>query len=607
MSMPDLTRCLADLEREPSYDSYVAVANALDNMNTEESGLPVSRIAVLRNFTFEPLLAVIKSEIARMGFFPSIYVGGYDSVAVDTMNPDSGFYRFKPDFVIIAQWLEELSPQLMTRFLSLDADKIAAETQRVLDTVTDIIGSVRRHCKAPILINNFPIPDYAAFGALDAQAEGMQINTLRRLNMELLRRAKEISDVYMVDYAYLMSRLGYQNGFDERYWHMGKAPISRHAVLPFGLEYSRFIRALCGKAHKCLILDCDNTLWGGIVGEEGIEKIRLGPAYPGSCYRAFQREILNLHDKGVILALCSKNNEEDVLEVLRRHPYMLLREEVFSTWQINWDDKATNIRRIVKELNIGMDSVVFADESEYEIGLVKSQIPEITVLKLPAEPSRFRAELSKMGYFDSLSFSKEDRYRNKMYRDEAKRKQILTKACSMIDYLKQLQISVHIGRPDPFHIPRAAQLTQKTNQFNLTAKRYTESDIATFAGDPRWDVLCLRLKDKISDMGLVGVAILKYDGAIAEIDTLLMSCRALGRGAEDALYAYIINQVQSKGFKTLRGRYIPTPKNRQVSDFYSRRGFACVAKKGEEAQWELALKGLVYEAPKWINIESERG
>lgn len=605
MNNVDLAQCLAHIEQNPSYNSYCVTANILDNMTAEDSGLTPMRVAVLRNFTFEPLLVIFKSEIALMGFFPCIYVGDYDTIMPDVMKPDSDFYRFKPDFVILAQWLEILAPQLVTRFLSLSDDDVTMETQRVLDTIMDVVGCIRKHCKAPILLNNFPMPDYVTLGILDAQSDGMQINTLRRLNQELLHRTREFSNVYIVDYAYLMARIGYQNGFDERYWHIGKAPISRHALLSFGLEYIRFLRVLSGKVYKCLILDCDNTLWGGIVGEEGLDGIKLGPAYPGLCYMAFQREILNLHDRGVILALCSKNNEEDVLDVLRNHPHMLLREEHLSTWQINWDDKATNIRRIVEELNIGMDSVIFVDESEYEIGLVKSQIPEITVLQLPQEPSRFRTEISKKGYFDSLAFSQEDRHRNKMYRNEAKRRQISSKASSIEDYLAQLQIHVQIGVPDSFHTPRVAQLTQKTNQFNLTTKRYTEGDIIGFLKDSGWDVWYLKLKDNISDMGVVGVAIVKYHGLITEIDSLLLSCRAIGRGVEDALLAHIVTQAQSKGFDTLRGSYIPTRKNRQVSNFYEHRGFTCIATKDKESEWELNLKGLVCNAPDWIVVEHD--
>jgi len=603
MSGDALIQSIRQLGPMPSYGAYNATANIIDRMTVEESGLPPLRLGILRNFTIEPLLPILKSEIARMGFFPCMTVGGYDAIATEVLDSESAFFHSQPDIIIIAQWLEAIAPAFVTRFVSFSEQALGAEVQRIVNAHVALVRAVRQRSNVPILLNNFPFPDYPAMGILDAQQEHLQTHTMLHLHQELLRHVRQVSDVYIVDYAHLMARTGTQQGYSERHWHIGKMPFSRHALASFGMEYVRFVRALKGKSFKCLILDCDNTLWGGVVGEEGINGIALGPTYPGSCYLSFQREVLNLHDRGVVLALCSKNNERDVLEVFERHPHTVLRAEHFATWQINWDDKAMNIRRIVEQLGIGMDSVVFADDSAHEIGLVQSQIPEITVLQLPPEASQLRSALCARGYFDALSFSDEDRVRNRMYRDEAQRKQLSASASSVEEYLTTLDIRVRIGRADAFHIPRVAQLTQKTNQFNLTTKRYTEGDIARWTNDAQCDVLYTQLRDKIADMGIVGVAIVRYADAVADIDTLLMSCRALGRGVEDVLLAYVVDRARANGCTTVCGQYIPTSKNVQVADFYAHHQFV---RRGNESDgpWELDVAHATCATPKWMTVDA---
>ncbi|MBL7091680.1 HAD family hydrolase, partial [Acidovorax sp.] len=567
MSKQDFDETLRRLANELTYSAYTATANALEEVTSEASHLPPLRVAILRNFTIEPMIPVIKGEIALAGFYPVIYLGDYDAIARDVLDPGSALYAFQPDFVIVAQWLETLAPTLVTRFLSLSPEQVNTEVERVLVTVNEIVTALRRHSKTPILVNNFPLPLYPTLGILDAQSENHQTHTILKLNLELLRRVRESRDVYLVDYMSLMARIGSVQGVDERYWQIGRAPIGRHALLPFGQEYGKFFRALHGKARKCLVLDCDNTLWGGVVGEDGLGGIQLGTAYPGSCYQAFQREILNLHDRGVILALCSRNNEADVLEVLRTHPEMVLREEHFATWQINWDDKVTNLMRIAQDLNIGLDSLVFVDDSQFECDFVRERLPQVTVLELSSDPSTFRAKLSAGGYFDALTFSPEDRKRTRMYRDEVQRKELYVSASSLEEYLAKLEMVAEISLADEMTIPRISQLTQKTNQFNLTTRRYSEGDIQAFVESPGADVFYLNLRDRISEMGLIGVAIVKYNGEQAEIDTFLLSCRAIGRGVEEALLAHVLNSAKSKGCSSVVGRYLITKKNGQVADF----------------------------------------
>ena len=602
MSNEELNNSLRRLNKECTYNAYSVVAGALDRISLDESQLPSFKVAVLRNFTFEPLLPVIKGEIARCGFYPDIYMGPFDAIAQDAFDSQSPLYQFNPDMIIIAQWIDATTPSLTTEFMSLSDDQRREEVKRVVDTTSDIICALRKNCSAPILVNNFQLPLGVTLGILDAQSENYQTNTILKLNSQMLQIVRQSSDVYIVDYMRLMAGIGQEQGADERYWHMGRAPIGRNALVPFGREYGKFISALNGKTRKCLVLDCDNILWGGVIGEDGMQGIKLGTNYPGSCYQSLQKEILNLHDRGVILALCSKNNEHDVLEVLRNHPAMILKEKHFSTWQINWDDKATNIIKIADQLNIGLDSMIFVDDSEFECELVRERLSQVSVLQFSSEPSTFKSRLNSEATFDSLTLSEEDHKRNQMYRDQRKRKVLYEATGSLEDYFEKLDMDAEIGLADETSIQRIAQLTQKTNQFNLTTKRYTEGDINTFAKDSAVDVFYVSLRDRISDMGLIGVGILKYNGKKAEIDTFLLSCRIIGRGIEDAVLSYVLNAAKARGCSQVSGKFIKTKKNGQVVDFYKKNGFRAVSHAPDENEWVISLESQILSGPKWIKI-----
>lgn len=603
MHAQGLSGALAHLEIDPSYRSYMIVANELDKSAPADEGFPVVRVALLRNFTIDPLVPVLKGEIARAGLYPKLYLGDYDTIAMDAFRPDSALYRFEPDFILIAQWLEMLAPALTARFLSLSLNQLEDEIERVLATCEEIVTALRKCSKASILLNNFPLPSYPALGILDSQRESCQTHSILKLNLELLRRSRQWRDTYLVDYMSVMARVGSAEGIDERNWQISRAPVGRSLLTPLGREYGKFFRALRGKSRKCLVLDCDNVLWGGIVGEDGLNGIRLGPTYPGSCFLSFQREILNLHDRGVILALCSKNNEEDVLEVLHSHPEMLLRESNFAARRINWNDKVSNLIEIAQELNIGLDSLVFADDSQFECDLVRERLPQTAVFHLSSDPSGFTNLLRAAGHFDTLTFSAEDRERNILYRAEGQRRQLQGATGSFEEFLAKLEMVAEIGPAGEAVIPRISQLTQKTNQFNLTTHRYTEGEIRSYVESPDSEVFYLRLRDRISDMGIVGVTIVKYATSRALIDTFLLSCRAIGRGVEEALLAHVLNTAKGRGCSSVLGRYTVSRKNAQAADFYGRQGFQAIAQTWQGSDWEMPLDKDLFPSPGWIRME----
>jgi FkbH-like protein len=599
MSTAQLTAALQRLRKEWSYAAYLAAANAADAPDVD---LPEHKVAWLRNITVEPLLPVLKAEIALTGAKPQLYVGGFDAIASEVLDANSDLYRFQPDLIILTQWLEALNYRLARRFISLSAEEVEAESSTILGDIERHLVTMRAATGVPVLLNNFPLPDFPALGILEANSQHSQSKMIRNLNHELGTLASRIPDVFLVDFLQLFARIGGGQGFSSRDWHLSRTPYSRHALAPIGQEYGKFIRALRGKSRKCLVLDCDNTLWGGIIGEDGIDNIKLGSSHPGSYYVEFQQEILNLHDRGILLALCSKNNEDDVLEVLQRHASQVLREEHFAARQINWDDKVTNLRRIAGQLNIGLDSLVLADDNPLECGYVREQLPEVEVIELSNDASSFRSALLARGLFDTLAISQEDRERTRMYRADSQRQKILQTAGSLEEYLAKLELVARVDVPDAATLARVAQLTQKTNQFNLTTSRYTEGQIRTLADAMGSDVFYIRLADRVADLGIIGVGILRYQGDIAFIDSLLISCRALGRGVESALAAFLINTAQANGCSSILGLYRASKKNAQVAEFYAKQGFQCVGSDQSGSEWERLLDGHVAAFPHWMTV-----
>jgi FkbH-like protein len=566
-----LALALARVEAEGTYAAYMAAHNALDRSRATAPGSPF-RLGVLRNFTIEPLIAVIETEIARIGLLPRTYLGDFDAIAADALDPRGPLAKFDPDAIVIALWLDPLAPRLVDRFPSLSADDVSGELTRVLTYVREMVEGIRRFSQAPILLNNFPLPHRRALGILESQRDLSQTEAVLALNRDIRAMARAVGNVFIVDYLSLFGSVGTAEGFDERNWVHRRSPLSRRALIPIGQEYAKYVRALRGLVRKCVVVDCDNTLWGGIVGEEGLKGIQLGGG-PGANYTSLQRELLNLHDRGVLVALCSKNNEADVLEVLRSHPDMLLKESHVACHRINWEDKASNLRAIAKELNIGLDSLVFVDDSAFECELVREQLPEVAVVQLK-EGTDYGSQLARHAFFDSLVSSKEDTQRTAHFKAEAQRRELQSSASSLEEFLERLEMVAEIGQVEDDVIPRVAQLTQKTNQFNLTTRRYTEADIRRFVDSGSADVLYVRLKDKVADLGIVGVAILQSANGVAEVDTFLMSCRALGRGLERVMLDELRRRAEERGCQQMRGLYIPTAKNAQTAAFYTSAGFA---------------------------------
>jgi len=545
--------------------------------NSDRDWIPL-RIAFLRNITIDPIVPYLKFYCYQEGIKADIYMGDYDNIIQDAADGNSSLYQHHPDIIALC---------IRTRY-QVDTDK---GTDRIRSNTGAILDTIREHSNATILLHNFETPVYPGSGILSYQNRDGQVSIFREANSALLDVVSEYDNAYIVDIDLLQSVIGYHNFIDNRYWHTAKMPYTREAFILIAREYMKFIRALKGKTSKCLVLDCDNTLWGGIIGEDGLNKIEIGTTYPGSAFQEFQQAVMGLYGRGILLAICSKNNEQDVMVVLEKHPDMVLRREHFATIRINWNDKMSNLREIADELNIGLDSMVMVDDSEFELNMVKQLLPEVKTIHLPGDPSSYADILNSCGLFDILTLSEEDSKRNEMYRAEAGRKRAKTEFQSMTleDYYRYLEMEVIIRNVDEFSVPRVAQLTQKTNQFNLTTRRYTESEIKELADDKNSEVRYLRLSDRFGDSGIVGVAILRYQGGEALIDTFLLSCRVIGRGVESILLKDCIGKATLRGCEKLLGVYVPTNKNRQVEKFYDTIAFSPVELNSNESRYAFLL------------------
>ncbi len=543
----------------------------------QSAELPLLNITILRNITVEPIKPYIEYLTLCMGFRANLVFGDYDNILQDILT--SKLLQKNSDCTMVFLKLETLSPALIYRFTELSPKEIQSEIELIHNFIDTALKGIRAKTNSLVCWHGFELPISPAFGMLDFGNESMQYAVIEGLNRFLKKQLSTHSSCYYIDLNNIRSTLGIFNFYDNRYWHMAKSPFTLAALKNIAIDNFKLIRASKGKNKKCLILDCDNTLWGGIVGEDGLDGIKLGPDYPGSAFYEFQQEILSLHHRGIIIAICSKNNEEDVWSVIDQHPHMLLKREHISAYQINWDDKAQNIQKIALELNIGLDSFVFIDDSEFEINLINNRLPSVETIQLNKRHSLdYKAALATCGFFDSLSYTKEDKLRNKQYHEENDRKNSRESFDGNIEsYLKSLDMVAHLEFANSSSISRIAQLTQKTNQFNLTTKRYSESDIKAFTDSKECIVLTVKLEDRFGNLGIVGCAIVDLVDDEAHFDTFLLSCRAIGRGLEMVLLHSCIEVLKSLKVNSYNANFIPTQKNKQVEDFYSNFGFKLIS------------------------------
>ncbi len=573
------------------------------------SALPKFAVSVLRNVTVEAIEPYLRHLAYEQGVNVRLKFGEFDNVVQEALGAAEGLLHERTDCVLVFLQLDTLSQPLAREFAALSRSRVEEEVERIHGLVRSVLTSIRRQTPAMLLWHGFETPLNPALGIIDGNDRNGQSDVIAGLNGFVRDELGALGGAYFVDMDRCRARVGGSDFYDRRYWHIGRAPYSRRALREIAAEDFKFIRALQGLHKKCLVLDCDNVLWGGVVGEDGVAGIKLDRTYPGSPYWELQQAVLQLYHRGVILALNSKNNEEDVWEVFDSHPNMLLKRDHIAAWRINWRDKATNLRELAAELNIGIESIVFVDDSEFEIDRVRAALPEAHTVHLPVSGAvGNRDRLLSLGLFDTLTRSQEDRKRGEMYRAESQRKRLQTEIADLDSYYRSLDMELEIRLATSLSIPRIAQLTQKTNQFNLTTRRYSEEDIQRLANAEDSEVMSLRLTDRFGDSGIVGVCVLRYERGSAVFDTFLMSCRVLGRKVEDAFAVHCLRRGRSRGCERAVGLYVPTVKNRMAANFFERLSFERREEVDGVQRFELDLNSGISPAPPFFKqIDSEAG
>jgi FkbH-like protein len=581
------------------------IRRALEKAPPERLPLAPLRVALLSSFSIE----FVHDTLIALGFLEGlriqVYQAAFGQFRQEILNAESGLYAFSPDATILAVEGRDLVPVLYAHDApdgALDPEVAVADAGQEIAT---LVRTFRERSAAILLVHNFAPPTWRRLGILDGQPGTGQAEAVAALNVALSRLCREVRGAYAVDYAGLVQRAGALSWYDDRMAHYARAPIAQTALPQLALEYIKFLRALGGKSKKCLVLDLDNTIWGGILGEEGPRGIQLGPEYPGSAYVAFQHAIRGLRQRGVILAVASKNNPADVDEVFASNPHMVLRPEDFSIVRIGWNAKSQSLAEITAHLNIAPDHVVFVDDNPVECDEVSHALPAVTVVTLPRQPEHFVRALLEPGFFDGLSVSTEDLRRAELYQQRDQAEDLRIQSASVEDFYRRLEMEVTFTPVHEGSLARAAQLTHKTNQFNVTTIRYAEADLLKRGADPAWLVSTVQVRDRFGDNGIVGVMMARTSGDEVEIDTLLLSCRVIGRTVETAMLAHLCEHATQHGARRLKGRIVATAKNAPVRDLFERHGFQREsAEDGANTAWTLDLKATI-RYPEWMKIVSE--
>ncbi len=584
-------RALPSLPPTAAWEEAIALANAkldfvrtmqLDEMlrracgETPPPGLGTKpiRLAILGSSTLAHLHPAIRVGAARRGLFVTTYENDYGQYFQELTDPDSALHAFKPDVVLVSLDAHHLAAGLSAAQEAADADAILADAKARLAETWRL---AREAFRCPV-IQQTPLPVHLALmGGNEHRLPGSPARMIEQLNHDL----RAMADAAGVDLLALDTRAardGLGRWHDAGLWHRSKQEVSPVAAPMYGDLVGRLLAAKQGRSAKCLVLDLDNTVWGGVVGDDGLEGLVLGQGSAlGEAYVAFQSYARELSRRGVILAVCSKNDEANALEPFEKHPEMVLKRGDIASFVANWSDKAGNIRAIAQELNIGLDSLVFIDDNPFERSLVRQELPMVAVPEVSDDPTHYPQAIADAGYFESLSITDEDRERTRQYQGNRAREALKASTTDLPSYLRGLEMEL-IWRPfDRIGLQRTVQLINKTNQFNLTTRRYTDEDVQALMENPQAFGLQLRLLDRFGDNGIIAIVIgkMQHTGDLL-IDTWLMSCRVLGRQVEPTTLNLIAAEAQRLGAKRLIGEYLPTKKNGMVKDHYAKLGFTVI-------------------------------
>ena len=548
------------------------------------------KLAVLGDTATQLLVQAVKGYGAVFDYNIDIYESEYDQISSEIINPGSELYTFSPQGILLFFSVQTL----YNKFCAEDTQNRTSFAEKTLELIKDYLSVINLRLNAKIFLCNFCEYNDNVWGNYGSSYPISFIFQLRKLNFLISELAFDAKNVFIIDMQDIQNHIG-DTIFSEKFYYSAKVAISVDALPYMAKAIFDFIRCFDGKIKKCAILDLDNTLWGGVIGDDGLNNIQIGELGIGQAFSDFQRWLKQLGQRGIILAVCSKNNEDTAKEPFLKHPDMILKLEDIALFTANWSDKASNIKYIQSVLNIGFDSMVFIDDNPFERELVKSMLPEITVPDIPDDPALYKSYLIEQNYFGTVSVSEEDSIRTQLYRQEADRALQKSLFDNIEDYLKSLEMIGTVKSFDSFDIPRIAQLTQRSNQFNLRTVRYSEDDIIRIANSDKHYTLSFHLKDKFGDHGLIGVVILKEtEPSVLFVDTWLMSCRVLKRTVEEFIVNTMLLCAKDHGYKKIIGEYIKTEKNSMVKSIYSDMGFCQTSENIFEADVDSFIQNAAF-------------
>jgi FkbH-like protein len=542
------------------------------------------RLAVLASFTADFVRPFLVVEANAAGIAVSPWFAPFGQFEQVVLDPTSALWAEPVGAVWLAMRIEDVDPLLVTDFPDLSVVQRTERITSIGDRLLGLVGAVRERTSAPILVSNHALPP--TLDVFDANDPDGLVHLVAVENRRIARALVNVHGAQIFDWAGLHAQVGRHFG-DPKLWYMARSPVATDSLSILARRLARSLRAAVLPAAKCIVLDLDNTLWGGVLGDDGPERVQLGDAHPGSVFKDFQLALLQLRRRGFLLAIASKNDAQTVDSMLRTHPEMILRPKDFAAIFANWEPKATNLRRIAEQLNIGLDSLVFIDDNPLERAQVSAELPMVVVPELPTDPMRFVSALADVAALDRPRLSQEDRIRTEMYQQDNARNEVARNAPDVATFLASLEMKAVVDRCTPMVLERVHQLIQKTNQFNLTTRRYAIDEVSRLARSPEAAVAWLRFSDRFGDMGLVCVGIVRQmEPAVWEIETFLMSCRVMGKGVEDAFLSYLFELAVAGGARTIRGVFRRTAKNTPVERFYDDRGFRRVAGTADEGIFE---------------------
>jgi len=547
------------------------------------------KLAILSNSTFDLIVPALVATAARHGIALEVIQPSYDQAAQEALTPDSRVNSSKPDAVLFA-----LDYRAIPLKLSLgDREASSATIQGVIGYLQTLGNGIKANSNAVCIFQTFAPAVETLFGSLDRALQGTMRNLIDGINRELAEYVIGSGDV-LLDVAAVAETVGLADWHNTQLWNMAKFPFADELIPLYADHVARTVAAIRGKSGKVLILDLDNTIWGGVIGDDGLEGIHIAQGDArGEAHLAVQRLALDLRQRGIVLAVSSKNTDEVAREPFEKHPEMLLKLDHIAVFQANWNDKATNIQAIADELSLGLDSMVFLDDNPAERGLVRKLLPQVRVPELPEDPAYYARTLAAAGYFEAVAFASEDLKRAGFYQDNAKRASLQKQVGGVDAYLASLDMTIAFQPFDATGRARIVQLINKSNQYNLTTRRYTDPEVTEAENDPEVFTLQVRLADIFGDNGMIGVVICRPgEAGVWEIDTWLMSCRVLGRKVEHMVLREVLEHARAAGIVKLSGTYRPTDRNKLVVDHYAKLGFTKVEEHASGfTRWELPVDG----------------